>query len=149
LTNLVYELRPAALDGRPLADALGDFALRWAEHNRVDVMLNVEKGPPLPPEVEQALLRIAQEALANVARHSGARQVTVGLDTVGAESTLAIGDDGCGFDASTVQRGVGLDSMRERAGAIGAELTVASAAGSGTRISVVWRNCSWQTPSPL
>ena len=79
-------------------------------------------------------MRVTQEALANVARHSHASAVTLDLDLAADAVTLTIADNGCGFDASTASRGVGLDSMRERLEALGGRLRVESKLGAGTTI---------------
>jgi signal transduction histidine kinase len=112
------------------------------------------EGPcsQLPVDVKVALYRIAQEALNNVAKHSGASQATVRLGcgslsvlpTRGGEERggaveLHVADDGRGFDVNAIppdHLGVGI--MRERAEAIGAELAIASEPGCGTEVSVVW-----------
>jgi len=91
--------------------------------------------PVLRPQVEEALFRIVQEALANVARHSGARHAEVRLHADPAGVSLTIADDGAGFDPATARRGFGLRSMSERAAALGGTLDVQSGS-DGTRISV-------------
>jgi signal transduction histidine kinase len=82
---------------------------------------------------------VAQEALANVARHSGAQHVTVELSNKDDEILLMVDDDGVGFDMGLVEKGVGLDSMRERLEAIGGQLSITSANSSGTRVTAVIR----------
>ena len=95
---------------------------------------------PLPPEVQVALYRIAQEALNNVVKHAAANRAEVQFRRRGATVNLEITDDGRGFDYSTTPPGhLGLRIMRERAGAISAQLHVESHIGSGTRIAVRWR----------
>jgi signal transduction histidine kinase len=86
-----------------------------------------------------------QEALANVAKYARAEHATVTLDISPQASSLTIADDGCGFDPSACQQpatdhGWGLMIMRERAAAVGAELSVESAPGRGTRIVATLRN---------
>jgi len=107
----------------------------------------IEQGESrrLPAAAEEALFRIAQEALANVAKYARAEHATVTLGITPQASCLTIADDGCGFDPSACQRptrdrGWGLMIMRERAAAAGAELSVESAPGRGTRIIVTLRN---------
>jgi signal transduction histidine kinase len=93
----------------------------------------------MPLEVKVALYRIAQEALNNVAKHSGARQATVRLCCGSKQVALHIVDDGQGFDVDAVpptHLGVGI--MRERAEAIGAELVIRSEPGRGTEVSASW-----------
>lgn len=94
----------------------------------------------LQPELEIQLVRIAQEALANIRKHSGARQVTVCLAVEGGVLALEIADDGKGFDphlgASTGWPRFGLQTMRERAQAVGGRFEVESSPGAGTRVTV-------------
>lgn len=134
-TACVDGLRPAPLDDvglvpvvRRHSDALGPS---------VPVRVTAEALPPLPPDVETAAYRIAQEALTNVARHSGARSADVGLRAHHGRLEVAVVDDGAGFDpplgGELRPDGVGLDSMRTRARAVGGELTVSSGPG-GTRV---------------
>ncbi len=88
----------------------------------------------LPMKIDQTVFRIAQEALANVARHSNAQHVeidlTYGINTI----RCVVADDGMGFNISDDHNGFGLRSMTDRASAIGGELTVESEAGKGTRV---------------
>ena len=89
----------------------------------------------MPLEVEQALFRIAQEALANVARHSGASHAEVDLIYTAGTITLSVADDGRGFDPSrNPGGGFGLQSMRERLVRLGGHVNVESAPGKGTRV---------------
>jgi two-component system NarL family sensor kinase len=83
---------------------------------------------------DETLFRVAQEALANVARHSKAGNVTVTLANQREETMLIVEDDGAGFDMGHVEKGVGLDSMRERLEAIGGQLNITSQKSGGTRI---------------
>jgi len=135
LSLLIHELRPVALGAGGLPAALRAYATDWARQSGVPADVQVRDERPLPPAAEHALLRITQEALANVARHSQARAVTIHLAYEPKAVTLAIADDGRGFDPSQVARGVGLDSMRERVQALGGQLKVASGVGAGTMIT--------------
>ena len=89
----------------------------------------------MPPEVETAAYRIAQEALTNVVRHSGARSAEVGLRTRDGRLEVAVADDGAGFATGDDRgcTGVGLESMRARARAVGGDLTVTTGP-DGTRV---------------
>ena len=87
-------------------------------------------------EVRQTLFRIAQEALANVARHSSAKCVNLSLEYGMNDVTMSIKDDGCGFDPSAPHGGIGLNSMAERAGVLGGNMSVESVPGQGTQIKV-------------
>jgi NarL family two-component system sensor histidine kinase LiaS len=136
LTNLVDELRPQSTDGLDFAKALREQALEWSQRNGIEVNIQVEGDRELSPETRETLFRIAQEALANVARHSSAAHADVILEYGTGAVTLIVVDDGCGFDASASHGGVGLASMQERAEALGGSLTVESAPDQGARIKV-------------
>jgi signal transduction histidine kinase len=93
----------------------------------------------LPAAQEEALLRVAQEALHNALRHSGAQHVEVTLHKRGPDTVLRVTDDGSGFDPTAVRRAgrhLGLVSMRDRASGVGGSLTVESAPGKGTTIEM-------------
>ncbi|WP_369252211.1 sensor histidine kinase [Geodermatophilus amargosae] len=127
-------LRPAPLDDVGFVAAVQRHAEALAPS--VPVRVTVEPLPSLPPDVETAAYRIAQEALTNVARHSGARCAEVGLRARDGRLEVAVVDDGTGFAAAAGDprpAGVGLASMRTRARAVGGELTVTSGPG-GTRV---------------
>jgi signal transduction histidine kinase len=96
--------------------------------------------PALAPRQETALYRVAQEAIGNALRHSGARRVIICLTRRQRTVLLEVRDDGSGFDPHLPQAGLGLASMRERAGSVGGKLTIISAPGAGTRVrlSVPW-----------
>jgi signal transduction histidine kinase len=125
-------LRPAALDDVGFVAAVRRHADALAPS--VPVRVTAEELPPLPPDVETAAYRIAQEALTNVARHAGARSAEVGLRARDGRLEVAVADDGAGFaPGADGAVGVGLDSMRTRARAVGGELTVTSGP-EGTRV---------------
>ena len=91
---------------------------------------------PMPPEAEFALLRTAQEALANVARHAGASRVGVTLSYMEQEVALDVRDDGRGFDLASLEAGgFGLTIMRQRIEELSGTLQVESEPGAGTGIS--------------
>jgi signal transduction histidine kinase len=100
-----------------------------------------EQMPRLTPAVETALFRIAQEALTNVAAVADATQVTMALEQTAGVVRLSIADDGRGFQPAALRRpqdrrGWGLLTMRGRAEAVGAILSVESEPGKGTRVAV-------------
>ena len=140
--HLSHALRPALLDTLGLPAALqhlaGEFDAAGGTHFQVDIE---GEEAELPDTVKTALFRIAQEALSNAARHAHA--ATVGLTLrfePGGGLALEVADDGQGFDAEAAQavadRGLGLRSMRERADALGALLSLATAPGRGSRLTV-------------
>ena len=134
LNTLINELRPAALGDKGLAPALRELAADWSRNSNIKAEVRVQGEQRTSLEVEQALFRVAQEALSNVARHSGATSVDVRLAWQGDTLTLAIEDNGRGFDVPTRDgTGMGLRSMRERVEALGGTLLVYGLT-TGTRI---------------
>ncbi|MFF6876210.1 MULTISPECIES: GAF domain-containing protein [unclassified Streptomyces] len=139
LRAAVVELRPAALDEDGLVATLRTQiqVLDRAHSARVTFAGHGVKA--LPASQEEALLRVAQEALHNALRHSGADRVDVTLDRRGGGAVLRITDDGSGFDPQAVRRAgrhLGLVSMRDRASGAGGTLTVESVPGKGTVIEM-------------
>jgi signal transduction histidine kinase len=137
LTTLVHALRPSALAEQGLVAAVSDLAAHWSQQSGIAAEVKVE-GEVLTPslKVEEALFRIAQEALANSARHSHATQVELTLTGEQDSTILTVDDNGQGFDAVSVQgKGIGLRSMEERILAVGGTLNVTSAPGKGTRLT--------------
>ena len=135
LTTLIHELRPASLQDQGLAQALKAYTADWSRQNSIDINLSLMDERILSSTIEQALFRVAQEALANVARHSDGAAVNIHLVYDSQTASLSISDDGRGFDIATSSgKGVGLKSMEERMTAIGGELKVKSAPGQGTQI---------------
>jgi NarL family two-component system sensor histidine kinase LiaS len=137
LTDLIHELRPTTANGRELDEALNEYAIEWAHQNEIEVDVVVEGHRQLSLETEQALLRIAQEALANISRHSRAGRVVMDLSYAPDVVSLSITDDGCGFDTHQKRVGLGLHSMRERTESLGGSFTLESRAGEGTTVAVV------------
>lgn len=136
LTSLIRELRPAALEGKSLVAALRELAVQWAQQTGIVANLHVEGTQPVPPAVEEALFRVAQEALSNVHRHGHATLVQLTLAIADSSITLTVSDNGQGFDPANRERrkGVGLLSMQERMKALGGDVQLESAPGKGTRI---------------
>ncbi|MFF5017862.1 GAF domain-containing sensor histidine kinase [Streptomyces sp. NPDC001165] len=139
LRAAVVELRPAALDEDGLIATLRTQiqVLDRAHTARVTFASNGFRA--LPASQEEALLRVAQEALHNALRHSGAEHVGVSVDRRGGGAVLRVSDDGSGFDPRSVRsagRHLGLVSMRDRASGVGGTLTVESAPGKGTTIEM-------------
>jgi NarL family two-component system sensor histidine kinase LiaS len=136
LTMIIHELRPAALESKGLAAALRDYAADWSRHSSIDADISYQGERELPLVFEQALFRVAQEALANVARHSGASHADVRVVWSSEGVLLSVSDNGQGFNPeSQTRHGVGLKSMHERLDTLGGTLTVSSAPGQGTNVS--------------
>ncbi|MCX2182923.1 GAF domain-containing sensor histidine kinase [Streptomyces sp. SKN60] len=140
LRAAVVELRPAALDEDGLAHTLRTQIQVLDRAHTARVTFDGTGVRALPAAQEEALLRVAQEALHNALRHSGADRVTVALTRSGpGGARLTVTDDGKGFEPSTVRsagRHLGLVSMRDRAAGVGGALTVTSAPGRGTVIEM-------------
>ncbi len=133
LTALIHELRPSALQQKGLPAALREQALDWGRQHGIAVALDLAEELTAPLAVEEALWRIAQEALSNVARHSQATSVQVQLKYLPEEVTLSISDNGRGFAVSDGQQGgIGLHSMRERMAGVGGTIDIQSQPGAGT-----------------
>lgn len=136
---LIFELRPAALEDEGLATALTKHANAFQSREGVMVHLTIEGERRLPAATEEGIFRVAQEALNNIAKHAGAKQVTVRLSLTETQAELTVSDDGVGFDdAASSMRGrtLGLTSMRERAVLLGGRCTVHSTPGEGTTVSL-------------
>jgi len=133
---MVYELRPPALEQEGLLGALHQRLAVVEQRAGVEARLVAEDAVELPASVEEGLYRIAIEALNNALKHAAATTVTVWLFTSPGWVELEVVDNGRGFDLGTIvqDRGIGLDSMRERAEKLGGAVTIQSAPGQGTRV---------------
>jgi signal transduction histidine kinase len=138
LSMLIHQLRPLPLADKRLPAALRDYCHQWARQQNVALELNIA-DVALSLTVEEALFRITQEALANVARHSHAHRVRVQLINREAQVILSIADDGQGFDLERVgNRGIGLLSMHERMEMLQGSLDIISQPGHGTFINALY-----------
>ncbi|MFI1417737.1 GAF domain-containing sensor histidine kinase [Streptomyces sp. NPDC020731] len=139
LRAAVVELRPAALDEDGLVATLRTQIQVLDRAHTARVTFTGHGVRALPAAQEEAVLRVAQEALHNALRHSGGDHVDVTLDRRGGGAVLRVSDDGGGFDPRIVRRAgrhLGLVSMRDRASGVGGRLTVESAPGKGTMIEM-------------
>jgi len=144
MRTLLLELRPTTLVEAPLEELLRHLAEATTGRARIPVTLKIEGHAVLPTEVKIAFYRIAQEALNNISKHSGASSATLTLNVAGSdecrEVSLEVRDDGKGFDPYSVTgEHLGLGIMRERADSICACLTVGSRRGEGTDITISWK----------
>src|ERR1700722_2966842 len=129
-------LRPEPLEGSQLSEAVAGVAERWSTLNGIPAQVTTTGTVrPIQPEAEFALLRAAQEALANVARHARASRVGLTISYMENEVAVDVRDDGVGFDPAASDRGFGLVAMRQRIAALSGTLQVESEPGGGTAIS--------------
>ena len=134
---IITELRPSALEGQGLAEALRDYLASWSQHAHIPAEIQVQNERRLPLEVEQTLLRVAQEALSNVARHSRASAAAIQLAFDPDRVTLRVADNGVGFDPSISNGGFGLQSMRDRLDAIQGSLVIQANPQGGTTLTAI------------
>jgi signal transduction histidine kinase len=139
LTTLIHQLRPPGLEHRSLAEALQEHVREWTRQNNIRAELDIESNIPVNGETEQALFRVLQEALANIARHSQASEVWVSMKSENDHLTLTVKDNGIGYQAGQVKKGIGLDSMKERLAVVNGTLEVSSLPSQGTRVTAIVR----------
>jgi two-component system sensor histidine kinase UhpB len=137
LLSLARQLRPTALDDLGLAAAIAGQVDRIRDSG-VEAELS-ERGDlsDLDGDVQLVVYRVAQEALSNAVRHSGAGRIAATLSREGGGAELEVADDGRGFAFEESERGLGIAGMRERALLIGAELTIESRPGQGTTVRLL------------
>ena len=139
--ELSLDLRPAMLDDFGLVPALLWLFERYESQTRVEVLFQnrLAENVRFDPEVETAAFRAIQEALTNIARHAGVNEAVVTLWQANGRLHVNIEDQGAGFDLDTVldgQRSSGLIGMRERIGLLGGTLSIETAPGQGTTLSI-------------
>ncbi|HEX6869261.1 MAG TPA: histidine kinase, partial [Candidatus Limnocylindrales bacterium] len=140
---LIFELRPGNLEQDGLTRALRTHTAALQGRIGLPVVVESALEERLPLPIEEVLYRISQEALHNVVKHAGARQVRLELGRIASGVRLRISDDGKGFDPARVPDGhLGLAGMRARAEKIGARFSVRSGSGQGTTIEVVVPNAA-------
>ena len=139
IRDLIYELRPLALDQLGLAGALDQYVGKFAHDTGIDAGFSSSGDVALNPLADVTVLRVVQESLANVQSHSDAERVEVSLEAGQSQLEISVEDDGRGFDPEIVVhdetgRGVGLVSMRERAELLGGNFSIESGPGLGCRV---------------
>ena len=135
--GMAFRLRPGVLDDLGLVDALDWYTTDFERRTEITcVFESNHKIPTLSETVATAAYRITQEAMTNVARHAFASRVEVVLNAPDGMLTLAVVDDGCGFNPEDLSdsEGLGVAGMRERAGLVGGTLEVDSQSEKGTRV---------------
>jgi len=149
LRAIIDGLAPPDLEAGGLAESLRRYAVLAGRAHGVTVEFNAADLPALGARVEAALYRVAQEALHNALRHSGAARVGLSLSRTGRQVILEVSDDGRGFVPEAPSSGVGLASMAERAATAGGKLTIRSgASGTLVRMTVPAGGERWRAPSP-
>jgi two-component system sensor histidine kinase UhpB len=135
LLSLARQLRPTALDDLGLAAAVAGQVEQLA-HGEIEAEIEIDGDfSDLSDDAQLVVYRVAQEALSNAARHSGADRVEVRLRRLSSDGVeLVVGDDGRGFAFDESEGGLGIGGMRERALLIGGELTIESRPGRGTTV---------------
>lgn len=136
LTFLIQEIYPIALQEKGLPTTLREYIFEWENRNDIPVNLIIRNERPLELDREQAIYRIIQETLANIARHSGATRVDISLIYRPILLEVAVEDNGRGFDVNQKIRGMGLRSIRERAASIRGSVQIQSEPGQGTRVLI-------------
>lgn len=144
IRQIIFDMRPMSLDDLGLVAAVRQLAAKLDERQTMKVDFTVEGNEAsLPNHVSTGIFRIIQEALNNVDRHSGQKAAQVRMLFTATAVSVLIEDQGCGFDLAAVeeqmknsegQGGFGIMGMRERANIIGAQLTIASNPGRGSRV---------------
>jgi PAS domain S-box-containing protein len=137
--RLSYKLHPSKLDHLGLAAAVKSLCHEFCAMGNLVVEFQQSEFPEtLPNDVTLCVFRIAQEALRNCAKHSGARSARVRLETTSEGIRLSVSDDGCGFnmDSEAKKKGLGFTSMRERVRIVGGQMEVHSKPMHGTIIEV-------------
>jgi two-component system sensor histidine kinase UhpB len=135
LLSLARQLRPTALDDLGLAAAVAGQVEQVARSGIAAELVTDGDFSDLDSDVQLVVYRVAQEALSNAGRHSGARRIEVSLrNSSGEGAELEVADDGRGFAFDESEGGLGIAGMRERALLIGGELTIESRPGRGTTV---------------
>lgn len=136
---LLAELRPSTLTDAELGDLVRLLGNAFTGRTNIPAKITVVGQGVLPADVQVAIYRVCQEALNNVAKHARASLVEIDLKHEDDAIELSIRDDGQGFDPARITSGhYGLSMMRERVEGVGAQLSVTSEAGRGTKLTIDW-----------
>jgi nitrate/nitrite-specific signal transduction histidine kinase len=141
MRTLLLEMRPESLERADLRSLITQLTDAFIGRARIPLNLQINGTCELTQEVKLVFYRVAQEALNNIAKHSGARQVDVDVECQSGQMNLFIKDDGLGFDAGSIAPDhLGIAIMRERANSVGADLKIESQPGQGTTVALTWRS---------
>jgi PAS domain S-box-containing protein len=135
---MIYQLRLENLETSGLMDALRKRLEAVESRAGIAYSLTGSVSPDLPPDIENELFNIIQEALNNISKHSQASQISLRVDIDDRQASVEIADNGVGFILSETSRGVGLASMTERVEKLGGRLDITSAPDEGTRVSATF-----------
>ena len=139
MRTLLLELRPEAVTRTALPTLIRQLIDAARGRREIEASLEVHGGgDALPPNVHEMLYRITQESINNILKHSQASEFRVHLIQDTQRAMLSVTDNGIGFDPEQTVTGFGLESMRERAEAVGASLEIESEHGHGTSVTVIW-----------
>jgi signal transduction histidine kinase len=139
MRTLLMEMRPESLDRADLKSLITQLSEAFIGRVRIPLDLQINGICDQNQEVKIVFYRVAQEALNNIAKHSGARQVSLHLNCQPGHLQLRIQDDGLGFKIGSIPPGhMGVAIMRERASSIGARLHIESQPGEGTTVMLEW-----------
>jgi nitrate/nitrite-specific signal transduction histidine kinase len=141
MRTLLLEMRPESLERADLKSLITQLTDAFVGRVRIPLNLQINGDCELAREVKLVFYRVAQEALNNIAKHSGARQVDVHLECQPGQMNLLIKDDGLGFEAGSITPDhLGIAIMRERASSVGANFKIESQPGQGTTVELGWRS---------
>jgi signal transduction histidine kinase len=145
---MLHQMSAAPLENAGLIEALRKHAeaVGFRTGAKVELQLgDLPETETLPPGAHEAILRTAQEALSNAARHARATEITVSLGTAGHQVRLSVRDNGAGFDTARAPRGQGIANMRVRAEELGGSFEVDSRPGNGTMVGI---SIPFERPEP-
>jgi len=141
MRELILQLRPATLDEQGLGPALREYARSFGEREGLECSCRIEFMGRFDRGAEEALFRVAQEALNNVAKHAGASNVAVSLELdPSREVVLKVNDNGCGFDRKAAVRptALGLKGLKERVASVGGRVMIESIPQGGTVVTAIY-----------
>ncbi len=139
MRSLLWELRPESIIQTQLSNLLTQhsYAIRARQEVEISVTVRADQEYRLPPDAQVSFYRIAQESVHNVIKHGQATEISILLRQTDRYTALIVMDNGRGFDTSAINEGFGLRNMRERAASIGAQFSIKSRIGKGTRLRLL------------